>query len=86
LIAGDAYQTMGAVAVSGTMTIFPLPAFATWHKGLALESARKLRGFEPSRLAVGHGRVLEQPLAAMDHAIEVAARSLGQSEQAASKA
>ncbi|HEX7737250.1 MAG TPA: MBL fold metallo-hydrolase [Ktedonobacteraceae bacterium] len=84
LIAGDAYQTMGAVAVSGTVTIFPLPAFATWHKGLALESARKLRGFEPSRLAVGHGRVLEQPLAAMDHAIEVAARRLGQAGQVAS--
>lgn len=84
LIAGDAYQTMGAVAVSGTMTIFPLPAFATWHKGLALESARKLRGLEPSRLAVGHGRVLEQPLAAMDHAIEVAARRLGQQGQVAS--
>lgn len=77
LIAGDALQTMGAVAVSGTMTIFPLPAFATWHKPTALTSARKLRSLEPSRLAVGHGRVLNQPLAAMDHAIEVAARRLG---------
>jgi glyoxylase-like metal-dependent hydrolase (beta-lactamase superfamily II) len=84
LIAGDAFQTMGAVAVSGTMTIFPLPAIFTWHKGLALESARKLRGFEPSRMAVGHGRVLEQPAAAMDHAIEVATRKLGQSGQIAS--
>ncbi|HVB20432.1 MAG TPA: MBL fold metallo-hydrolase [Ktedonobacteraceae bacterium] len=30
---------------------------------------------------VGHGRVLEQPLAAMDHAIAVMARNLGQQEQ-----
>src|SRR5258707_9994733 len=81
LIAGDAYQTLGEVAVSGTMTIFPLPAFATWHKGLALASARKLRALEPARLATGHGRVLEQPLAAMDRAIAKAARSLGQQEE-----
>jgi glyoxylase-like metal-dependent hydrolase (beta-lactamase superfamily II) len=80
LIAGDAFQTMGGVAVSGTMTIFPLPAFATWHKPTALESARKLRALEPSRMAVGHGRVLDQPLAAMDRAIETAARRLGQQQ------
>jgi glyoxylase-like metal-dependent hydrolase (beta-lactamase superfamily II) len=81
LIAGDAYQTLGEVAVSGTMTIFPLLAFATWHKGLALASARKLRALEPARLAVGHGRVLEQPQAAMDRAIAKAARLPGQQEE-----
>ncbi|MEO8972282.1 MAG: MBL fold metallo-hydrolase [Ktedonobacteraceae bacterium] len=76
LIAGDAFQTLGGVAVSGTLTLFPLPALATWHKPLALESARKLRTLSPGKLAVGHGRVLDQPLAAMDHAIEVLARDL----------
>ncbi|HEY0756835.1 MAG TPA: MBL fold metallo-hydrolase [Ktedonobacteraceae bacterium] len=45
IITGDAYQTLGGVAVSGTLTIFPLPYLATWHKGLSLESARKLRAF-----------------------------------------
>ena len=84
LIAGDAFQTKGGIAVSGTFKLlFPLVAFATWHKGLALESARKLRALEPSRLAVGHGGVLDQPLAAMDRAIEEAARKLGQQEQRA---
>jgi glyoxylase-like metal-dependent hydrolase (beta-lactamase superfamily II) len=74
IIAGDAFQTQGGVAVSGTLKLlFPLVKFATWHKGLALESARKLRALEPSRLAVGHGRVLNQPLAAMDRAIKDAA-------------
>jgi hypothetical protein len=34
-----------------------------------------LRGLEPSRLAVGHGDVLEQPAAAMDGAIESARRA-----------
>jgi glyoxylase-like metal-dependent hydrolase (beta-lactamase superfamily II) len=77
LIAGDAFQTQGGVAVSGTFVpLFPLPAFATWHKPLALASARKLRDLEPSRLAVGHGRVLEQPVAAMERAIETLAREL----------
>src|SRR6266700_4937612 len=38
LIAGDAFQTLGGVAVSGTFKIlFPLVAMSTWHKGLCLE-------------------------------------------------
>lgn len=82
VIAGDAFQTLGGVAVSGTLKpLFPLPALATWHKASALESARKLRALEPTRLAVGHGRVLEQPTAAMDRAIAALARELKQSEQ-----
>ncbi len=87
LIAGDAFQTQGGVAVSGTFVpLFPLPALATWHKPLALASGRKLRALEPSRLAVGHGPVLEQPLAAMDRAIEKMARALGREEKAAQTA
>jgi glyoxylase-like metal-dependent hydrolase (beta-lactamase superfamily II) len=76
LIAGDAFQTLGDVAVSGTLTIFPLPALSTWHKPTCLESARKLRALSPSHLAVGHGRVLKEPLAAMDRAIARQAREL----------
>lgn len=80
LIAGDAFQTMGGVAVSGTFVpLFPLPAFATWHKGLALESARKLLALQPSVLAIGHGRLLKQPQQAMERAIAVAQRSLAKS-------
>jgi glyoxylase-like metal-dependent hydrolase (beta-lactamase superfamily II) len=68
LIAGDAYQTQGGVAVSGTVELlFPLPAMATWHKGLAEESARKL-------LAL-------QPQAAMERAIRVMAESLAKAER-----
>ena len=75
LIAGDAFQTKGGMAVSGMIRpLFPLPALATWHKPTALESARSLRALEPSRLAVGHGRVLEQPVAAMDDAIAKASK------------
>src|SRR5437763_6799265 len=70
VIAGDAFQTLGGVAVSGTFKIlFPLPALATWHKGLALQSARKLLALQPSVLTVGHGRMLEDPPVAMERAI-----------------
>ena len=73
LIAGDAFQTQGGLAVAGVIRpLFPLPAMATWHLELALSSARALRALEPARMAVGHGPVLEAPLAAMDRAIAAA--------------
>ena len=75
LIVGDAFQTLGGVAVSGVVRpLFPLPALATWHLPTAVESARALRALEPSRLAVGHGRVLDAPTSAMDAAIDTAAK------------
>ena len=79
LIAGDALQTHVDVAVSGTLIRrFPFVAMATWSRPLALASARRLRSLAPSRLAVGHGNVHEQPSAALDRAIGVAARALGE--------
>ncbi len=81
VIAGDAFQTLGGVAVSGTFKLlFPLPALATWHKGLALQSARKLLALQPSVLTVGHGRMLEDPQAAMQRAIRVMEQSLAKEE------
>lgn len=74
LYAGDAFQTQGGLAVSGDMRrLFPLTAWATWHKPTALETARKLAALEPSRLVVGHGPVLENPQAELTAAIERAA-------------
>lgn len=78
LIAGDAYQTRGGIAVSGVIRpLFPFPAMATWHKPTALVTARALRELEPARLAVGHGDVLDDPAAAMDAAIETARVTFG---------
>jgi glyoxylase-like metal-dependent hydrolase (beta-lactamase superfamily II) len=77
LIAGDAFQTRSAVAVSGTVVpLFPFVAMATWHRPTALESARKLRALGPALLAVGHGELLREPLAAMDRAIQTAERKV----------
>ncbi|MEQ8673188.1 MAG: MBL fold metallo-hydrolase [Aggregatilineales bacterium] len=70
LIAGDAYVVKGGIVVSGTLKwLFPFPALATWHKPTALKSAIYLRDLNPSRLAVGHGKVLENPVSQMTLAI-----------------
>jgi glyoxylase-like metal-dependent hydrolase (beta-lactamase superfamily II) len=75
LVAGDAFQTLGGVAVAGVVRpLFPLPAMSTWHLPTAAESARRLADLEPSQLAVGHGRTLEDPVPAMRQAIAVAER------------
>jgi glyoxylase-like metal-dependent hydrolase (beta-lactamase superfamily II) len=70
LIAGDAFSTLGGVATTAKPNPrFPMPALATWHRPTALETARALRALEPTRLAVGHGRTVDSPVAAMDAAI-----------------
>ncbi|GAA0335248.1 MBL fold metallo-hydrolase [Bacillus carboniphilus] len=73
LIAGDAFQTRGGMAVSGQIRpTFPFPAMATWNKEVAIESANKLLGFNPSLLAVGHGKMIDQPNHLIDRAIQEA--------------
>ncbi|GFR37979.1 MBL fold metallo-hydrolase [Insulibacter thermoxylanivorax] len=81
LIAGDAFQTRGGAAVSGMLRpLFPFPAWATWSKQKALESACKLSELDLKWLAVGHGQMLADPLPAMRKAIDAATRA-GVSEQ-----
>ncbi|MDR6552537.1 MBL fold metallo-hydrolase [Paenibacillus qinlingensis] len=73
LIAGDAFQVRGGVAVSGVVKWkFPFPAIATWSKEASLASTRRLRQLAPTLLAVGHGRMIEQPAAVIDAALEEA--------------
>jgi glyoxylase-like metal-dependent hydrolase (beta-lactamase superfamily II) len=73
LIAGDALGTQFETIVSGKLVWrFPFSAMATWHKPTALATAKKLRALNPSRLAVGHGPVIENPLAEIDSAIKTA--------------
>ena len=75
LYCGDAYSTLGGVATTAKVNPrFPLPTTATWHRPTALESAKALRALEPSRLAPGHGKVVDSPVRAMDAAI---ARGVG---------
>lgn len=70
LICGDAYATLGGVATCAKVNPrFPLPALASWHRPTALESARALRALDPARLAPGHGKIVDNPGAAMDATI-----------------
>lgn len=70
LYSGDAFSTLGGVATAAKpRPWFPLVALATWHRPTALGSAKALRALEPARLAPGHGKVVENPGAAMDAAI-----------------
>jgi glyoxylase-like metal-dependent hydrolase (beta-lactamase superfamily II) len=76
LIAGDAFQTRGGIAVSGDLRLlFPFVAMATWNKPTSLTSASALRALEPSLLATGHGEAIKEPATAMDQAIESARRA-----------
>lgn len=70
IIAGDAFQTLGGMAVAGVVRwLFSFPGFATWHKQTAAQAAEKLLALDPKFLAPGHGRILENPTAAMQKAI-----------------
>ena len=70
LLCGDAFQTVAGVRVcSDRRGLFPLTAFATWHAPTALHSALALADLHPTRLVPGHGRVVEDPEAAMRRAV-----------------
>jgi glyoxylase-like metal-dependent hydrolase (beta-lactamase superfamily II) len=71
LLCADAYLTIGRPFVCNERVLrFPVPALVgTWHGPTAVASARALRALEPTRLASGHGRVVERPAAAMDEAL-----------------
>jgi glyoxylase-like metal-dependent hydrolase (beta-lactamase superfamily II) len=75
LIAGDTFTAYGRVAVASHFYLrFPFAAMASWHKGITIESARRLRALDPALLLVGHGPATREPAAAMDQAI---ARAIG---------
>jgi glyoxylase-like metal-dependent hydrolase (beta-lactamase superfamily II) len=70
LFCGDAFTTIGGVATTARLPWrFPLAYVATWDRAIELETARALRALDPARLAPGHGKVVENPGAAMDAAI-----------------
>ena len=78
LIVGDTFTTWGgATAVTSHFNPrFPLAAPATWDNTIDLESARALRALDPALIAVGHGKPVRTPGAAMDAAIALAERKL----------
>ncbi|WP_047981886.1 MBL fold metallo-hydrolase [Ornithinibacillus contaminans] len=84
IIVGDAFQTRGKIAVGGQLVrSFPFPAFATWHKEIALASAKKILALDPTLLAVGHGNMIEDPHQQIEKAIREAAEQLGNVQKGA---
>ena len=71
LICADAYLNVGKPFVTSERVLrFPFPALlGTWHAPTAVRTARALIELEPSRLASGHGPVVEDPVAPMEDAI-----------------
>ena len=77
LIAGDALQVRGGVAVTGEWRpLFPFPAMATWSKQQALHSAEKIMALKPSLLGVGHGNMIQKPDRVIEHAVQRAASAI----------
>lgn len=78
LLAGDAYTTKISTSTGGTLRLlFPFTAMAAWHKPTMIDSAERLVALNPKWLATGHGRVLENPVASMQSAIDEAKRKTG---------
>ena len=87
LIAGDAFSTKAGISTGGTLRLlFPFTAMATWHKPTGILSAEQLVQRQPSRLATGHGKVLESPVPAMEQAIAEARSHVFGSKNATQKA
>lgn len=77
LLAGDAFQTRGGIAVAGVIKpTFPFPALATWSLEKSIATARKLCELKPSLLAAGHGNMVQNPVDVMLRSIEQAERTL----------
>ena len=78
LLVGDALQTRAGLAVAGVVRwLFPFPAMATWDKPPAARSAARWLELTPTRIAPGHGAVLEDPIPALRRAVAEAYRSAG---------
>ncbi|RLL43753.1 MBL fold metallo-hydrolase [Oceanobacillus piezotolerans] len=81
IIAGDALQTKGRMAVCGQIVpSFPFPAFGTWNKELAIESVKKILDLKPSLLAIGHGKMIDNPVSSMQVAIKQAEGNMNKKE------
>lgn len=77
LIAGDAFSIAGGISVAGDMRpLFPFPALGTWSPELSLSSAEKLIALAPTRLCVGKGQSIVDPVSAMKGALDRAAARL----------
>jgi glyoxylase-like metal-dependent hydrolase (beta-lactamase superfamily II) len=77
LLGGDALFSLGGLIVAGQFRLFfPFPWMFTWDARLALRSAERIRDLNPSRLALGHGLVVEAPDVDLTRAVQGAQRPI----------
>jgi glyoxylase-like metal-dependent hydrolase (beta-lactamase superfamily II) len=70
VIVGDVYTSYGTLTITDHLYWrFPFAAMATFDKPQDLDSARIVRGLDPTLMVVGHGPALRSPAKAMDVAI-----------------
>ncbi|GHF29922.1 glyoxylase-like metal-dependent hydrolase (beta-lactamase superfamily II) [Deinococcus metalli] len=71
LYAGDTFVSVPSLHVASVLSaVFPLPTLGTHDPAQTTRSARALLDVPARFLAVGHGRVLADPLPAMRRAVE----------------
>ncbi len=76
LYAGDTFVNIPGLRVASVVNaVFPLPSMGTENLARTVHSARVLLGLPARFLALGHGRVLPDPLPAMRRAVERAAKN-----------
>jgi glyoxylase-like metal-dependent hydrolase (beta-lactamase superfamily II) len=67
LLCADAFSTLGGMRSSGKAQLpFPIPAWASTDRAQAQRTAAALTALAPARLAPGHGRVVTDPVPAME--------------------
>ncbi len=72
LYAGDTFVNLPRLRVASVPNmIFPFPTLATHSPAQTVESARLLLNIPAKFLALGHGRIVAEPLKAMRRAVEV---------------
>lgn len=79
LLAGDALVTMGGTlrTAANAPWYFPFPTMATWHRPTAVASVARLLELPITRVAPGHGRVVEVGRAEMTAVVNAASRRVG---------
>jgi glyoxylase-like metal-dependent hydrolase (beta-lactamase superfamily II) len=83
LIVGDTFSSLGGLAVPDhPHPRFPLPWFGTCDRVQVLDSAQQLTAMQPRTLALGHGKALANPQAAMEAAVRTALRKRPRRDEA----
>ncbi|MBC1935283.1 MBL fold metallo-hydrolase [Listeria grandensis] len=77
IIVGDLLQTQGGLAIAGdTRPLFPFPTMGTWDLETGIASTEKIMRHQPKILAVGHGRMIPEPMRLLEKVVERAKRRL----------